>query len=160
MDRLEQHFNREKATREDMTCALPTYLLWRLPWAAPRNHWLHVSLCLDVSLLPPLANSAGQMWLSVSPTRTSLYQWKERSGDKYPGSSSLERQLSFVFHMLPESHQCDWASACNSNGLLRQSSLSHFFHSITALSGAPPKESSSSLVSGETKTIPTKRNSE
>ena len=58
---LEQHFNREKATREDMTCALPTYLLWRLPQAAPRNHWLHVSLCLDVSLLPPLAHSAGQM---------------------------------------------------------------------------------------------------
>ena len=54
--------------------------------------------------------------------------------------------------LLPESHQHDWASACNSNGLLRQSSLSHFFHSITALSGVPPKESSSSLVSGETKT--------
>ena len=152
MDRLEQHFNREKATREDVTCALLTYLLWRLPRAAPQNHQLCVSLCPDVSFLPALAHSAGQMWLSVSPTRASLYQWKERTGDKYPGSPSLERQLSIVFHMLPESHQHDWTSACNSNGLLRQSSLLHFFLSITALYGVPPKESSSSLVSGETKT--------
>ena len=147
MDRLEQHFNREKATREDVTCALPTYLLWRLPRAAPWNHRLPMSLCLDVSLLPPLAHSAGQMWLSVSATRVSLYHWKERTGNKHPGSSSLERQL--VFHMLPESSQHDWASACSSNDLLRRSSLSHSSHSTIALSGAPPTKSSPSLVSGE-----------
>lgn len=47
-DRLEQQVDREKATREDVICALPTTLRWRFPQAAP----LPLSLCL-MSHYPP-----------------------------------------------------------------------------------------------------------